>query len=164
MIHFNNRPDSSTLRIPLKVVRTRPRQPLTVVHLCQTFVGVDTHWWGGKTVPHTDESCTPCDRAVPLVWKGFVPIAPVADQGRRGLLQITPLVVNQLNDEMMSKDGICGLVARYSRFGNRINSPLTIEILERIKPPTVYSEDRVKAIVAALFRAKTIDDSTLLTK
>lgn len=149
---FKDRPDPALIRRPLKVVRVKPGEPLRVVHLCRVIVGLDTHWFGGSTIACTQTECKACDRDVPIVWKGFVPVGKMSDPTHQALLQITPNVIGTLEQYQLATLGYLGLEVVYERSGSRLNSPLKCKCYSRQAVTETFDRKRVVEIVQALFR------------
>jgi len=151
---LNPLPPDELMLPPLPVIRVKPGKPLCVLFLSEHWCGVDTHWFGGKTVCHSEPECKACDRNVAKIWKGFIPVCDAMAPDRRAILQITPRVVPGLLAAGRDDTGLLGLKAVFERIGILNNSPLRVVTYGVHQVPATYGPQRVFGIVQALFGEK----------
>lgn len=152
-------PQAEYLVRPLPLIRTKPKAVLDVVFLAHKWVGIETHYFGGHTIRHKERECKACDRNVPRIWKGFIPVHLSSDSNRRGLLQFTPRVVTALLDGASDGGSVLGMRSLFSRTGDRVNSPLKCLVIGWLEPSEVYSQERCESLVRAIFNERAWDKS-----
>lgn len=52
--------------------RTPEAAALEGIITCETVVGCDTHYWGGRTLPCESPNCDACNNAMPYRWHAYV--------------------------------------------------------------------------------------------
>lgn len=145
-------PPAEDLKQPLQVIRPKAEKPLNTILLSESWVGIYTHWWGGKTIRCPDDVCRACDRNVPRMWKGFIPVSDGVNRDSKALLQFTGRCVSKLSEHVRDPGGLLGARVLWTRIGKAVNSPLRCEVMGWADVRIAYSEDRVADIVCALFR------------
>ena len=54
------------------LVRTPIDAPITAVVTSPDFIGCDTHFWGGRTVPCERPDCPACNSGMPFRWHAYL--------------------------------------------------------------------------------------------
>lgn len=72
MPRYSNSPPADGRGQSLPLRRCPPRGQLVAVITCDDLLGCPTHFYGGRTVPHEEENCTPCDEGISWRWHGYV--------------------------------------------------------------------------------------------
>lgn len=83
-----------------------------------------------------------------------MPFVLVADRLKGGLLVVTPLAVNAVEDHEHEKRGFYGLKVEYSRKGPHVNSPMTADVVGYSDPGRIYTTARVESVVRAVMGVK----------
>jgi hypothetical protein len=155
---FENMPPEPELVRPLPIVRPKPDKPMHTVLLAEHWVGLYTHWFGEKTIACGGDECKACERNVPRIWKGFIPVCDAYNPDTKVLLQFTPRCVAILLDYESVEHGFFGARVIWSRIGNRKNAPLSCAFVGWTKAIKRYSEFDLQDIVSSIFRDKVQND------
>jgi len=148
----NSPPTDHTL--PLPIVRAKPNEPLEAIVCNREFVGVETHYIGGRTILHSnEEGCIGCRDNMTPRWQGYV-IVQSTRAKRFAVLQFTPIVGHTLSRAAGGANGLLGVMIRIRRLGNRINSPLECEITGYESEANEFPVYRLESIVRKLFGEK----------
>jgi len=147
----NSTPPKDQQRHVTPVIRCRPGRPLRVIHLSEAFFGVMTHWDGKRTVycPGPN-NCHLCSHQVAL-WKGYACVRQW-DSQTVGILQVTPLVWETLNQALVGRESMTGLKGIYTRLGKELNSPLALQTCGFSDVDKSFSFDETSSLVKRIFR------------
>jgi len=63
---------TSAKHMGFDLVRTPIDQPLRAIITAADFVGCDTHFWGGRTVPCERPDCPACGQGMPYRWHAYI--------------------------------------------------------------------------------------------
>jgi hypothetical protein len=151
-MNHQDMPPATDMVKPLPLIRPQAEKPLNTILMAEGWVGVFTHWWGGKTVLHDETECRACDRNIAKLWKGFIPVCDAFQRDRIALLQFTGRCCVTLLDHKRESGGLLGARVLWTRVGKQKNSPLRCEVMgwADVKDPFTYT--RTSEIVAAIFR------------
>jgi len=72
MLNFSNVPPTDPRGTALPLVRTPAFKPLVATITSTDLVGCPTHFYHGRTVPHDDEDCAPCNAGMPWRWHAWL--------------------------------------------------------------------------------------------
>lgn len=159
MIDFSKRPPAEQQRVPIGILRVRPRRPVKVVHLSTWFYGMMSHYVNNRTVYCPGpETCPYCDSQGAL-WKGHSVVREF-NSDKIALLQITPYAYSFLEPAFSKRESIAGLVAVYHRKGEEKNSPLVAQTHGYVSTDRQFSFEETAAFVKRIFKANI--DHTLL--
>ncbi|GAG70674.1 unnamed protein product [marine sediment metagenome] len=149
---FHEDAPASEITKPLPLIRPKAEKPLNTIILAKRWVGLYTHWWGGKTVRCPDTGCRACDRNIARIWKGFIPVCDAFMMSSVALLQFTGRCTVTLNENKRDPGGLLGSRVLWTRIGKAINSPLRCELIGWADVKECYTYERTCDIVAAVFR------------
>jgi len=136
----------------LPVIRAKPGTPLHLLLGCRAYRGVKTHYWNTRTVVCTDAAnCAGCMGGQSARWQGYIPVFST-DQERRGLLQFTPTIVEEISARSDDTLGLLGLRICLTRLGPRNNSPLHCTVTGRSAIDQCFTVDELEMILLRLFR------------
>jgi len=159
MNEFSKRPPAEQQRVPIGILRVRPRRPIKVVHLSTWFYGMMTHYVNNRTVYCPGpESCPYCSSQGAL-WKGHSVVREF-DSEKIALLQITPYAYSCLEPAFGKRESIAGLVALYFRKGQEKNSQLMAQTHGYVSVGRTFSFDQTAEFVKRIFKENV--DHTLL--
>lgn len=149
---FSSEP-SSVDRSPMDIIVCGAKQHVDAVILTRALTGLDTHWWGGRTIAHLkDDDCPPCQANYAPVWKGFF-VGLCQRTGNKGLVMVTAGAYENLAIHAQSERGLFGLRVVVSRVGTRSNSPMRIATYGRADDckefPLKAQENMIRRIFAA---------------
>ncbi|GAG62728.1 unnamed protein product [marine sediment metagenome] len=105
---FHEDAPASEITKPLPLIRPKAEKPLNTIILAKRWVGLYTHWWGGKTVRCPDTGCRACDRNIARIWKGFIPVCDAFMMSSVALLQFTGRCTVTLNENKRDPGGLLG--------------------------------------------------------
>lgn len=71
---FSSEPPADPRGQSLELKRCPPGAPLGGIITCHDVVGCPTHFWGGRTVPHEETDCEPCQEGIKWLWHGYVSV------------------------------------------------------------------------------------------
>jgi hypothetical protein len=72
MLQFDASPPTDPNGQPLPIRRTPPTGSLIAVVTSKTLIGTSTHFYGGRTVPCTHETCEACQDGTPYRWHAYL--------------------------------------------------------------------------------------------
>lgn len=105
-----------------KVIRVQPGSPLRVTLACRSYVGCDTHYWGGHTIAcPMNRDCKACQAGLMPVWGGFI-FCTAWNNDRVGLLSLTPVVAANMQLRIEGTMGLLGMKVALSRKTKAANS------------------------------------------
>lgn len=149
-------------RHPLNILRVRAGTPLRCISLAENYVGVWLHYLNGsKLVCRGLPDCKGCLANFKPQWEGFLPVQEEEPKRGVALLALTPLCVRPLR-ACMTDNGIYGCRLALRREGNRNNSPLSLLVYGRADPEIVFTDLRVRQIVAQIHKVDLDDNGDMV--
>lgn len=126
---------------------------ISFVSICQQYVGLYTHWYGGHTVACSKpDDCACCDRGTRREFKAYLAAEPERGETQT-IIQITHTCTLALHRFLSRSGGILGLRIKLERAGKADTSMLQISmhgfvtVKEQIKPV------RLEKMLARVFAA-----------
>lgn len=157
MIRFTECP-TTDLEAP-KLMRVRPGPPLEVQLLNKTYVGIDTHYWGGHTIACPgEETCKACHDGLISVFSGFI-FVQYWDGGRVALLALTPVMCANVTMRINSGHSLLGMKVRFSRKTKEPNSGVLTTFHGWSKLLDSQSQERLIMRVRIIFKDYVIQNS-----
>lgn len=155
-MRFVNEPETDQT-LPLPMLRARPNQPLDCICATQSYVGLNTHYLGGRTIDCSGEpECLGCCANMLPRWQGYIIVQSVKDK-RHAVLQFTPFVAGVLSQTNWAGSGLLGTVIRLTRLGPRVNSPLECKVTGFSEDVKEYSVYRLTQLIEQLFGIRSFD-------
>lgn len=135
-----------------QVIRVRPGPALRINLVCRTYVGCDTHYWGGHTIacPMTRD-CKACQAGLMPIWGGFI-FCTAWNHDRVGLLALTPVVASTLTQRIEGQMGLLGMKVALSRKTKAANSNIITMFHGYDEDVTEEFETRLISRVRVLFK------------
>lgn len=72
MVEFSPEPRSGSEAVTLRVVRVGSDRPIKGYVTSETWVGCETHFAGGRTVPCEQKQCEVCSSGTPPRWHAYL--------------------------------------------------------------------------------------------
>jgi hypothetical protein len=138
------------------IVRAKPGIYLRVTCMSRTWFGVNTHYANGRTVLCLgDLKCHCCSEGLIPRWQGYLAVLSPTS-GNYGLCQITPNVLDALDECKRSDVGLVGARLCFSRASSRPNSALRV-LFEGFDPSvTEYSMQELQTKLHRIFVANSM--------
>lgn len=149
---FYDQPPEAEMLKPLPLIRPQAGKPLNTIIQSETWAGVYTHWWGGKTVQCGADNCRACERNIARLWKGFVVVADSFNTDNIAVLQFTGRCCRTLIEHKRDCSGVLGARVLWTRIGKQRNSPLRCEVMGWAHVESPYGHSRLCDVVSAIFR------------
>jgi len=92
------------------------------------WIGLYTHWHGGRTVPCRRQRCKPCEEKLGRRWGGFIGLWNPRS-GSQVLWHFPPGVVPTLTAALKQRGTVRGLEAVILRTNARPNGPVLLRLL-----------------------------------
>lgn len=110
---FSNEPPADPRGQSLELKRCPPGAPLTGIITCPDVVGCPTHYWGGRTIPHEQEDCEPCQEGIAWHWHGYVSVYQTQLK-LHFMLEMTARCVEPLTDYRKANPSLrgCSIIAQ----------------------------------------------------
>ena len=120
---FVHHPETDTLYC-FPIVRPRPRNPLSFTIVTREWRGLNTHWFGGKTVGCCQPAmCEACEVNVKKTWQGHL-LGVRHEDDQLILVIFTGPVVAFLKGISRPKAQLVGAAVRLTRMGGRNTGPI----------------------------------------
>ena len=143
--------ERSSMAMP--IVRARPNKPIKCVIACRQWVGVETHYSNGRTVMCPGmNTCTVCRIGSIPRWQGYL-FVKLSECGNNALIQITPNVLDKLDQVRHPIRGLLGLRCIFSRAGQRINGPLVVYTYGRDETTTELQKRHLEQCLLRILEA-----------
>jgi len=161
MINWSSRPANLKTGASYPLIRCKPDDRRRWVILSREIVGLDTHYWKGRTVPHVKQDCPACADKRPFRWYGF--LACLSPGWTKVVHEITPSVCEAL--EIYAKDHgtIRGSVIEMRRTRGKVNGRI-IATLKPIEGVPVEQLPEPHDVIPLLFRLWEVQEHTQLPK
>lgn len=119
----------------VELMRISPLTPLRAFIVSNEFVGVETHFIGGRTLPciGRKNGCTCADGTVSTRWKGYLGVEMPAT-GRLALVELTKKGLESCPEILAKNGALRGFRITIARTHKNKNSPQRIE-LESMRMP-----------------------------
>lgn len=126
-IPTSHRPADSELRTSYRIVRAPSTGELTGIVLSHEIYGCDTHYFRGRTRPHTDPLCEACDEGAGKRWQGY--LALLTHKTRDLVLfEFTAAAAAPLCEYFDHNKGLDGANIRAYRTSTKANARVVIRI------------------------------------
>lgn len=109
-------------RVRYDLVRPPAGRSLIGTILSVRLLGLDLHYWGGRTVPHTEPACRACDAKNRRDWHNFFFLWD-RTTGIIRIVQITDGPVAQFDEFQANHGSLRGASCKLFRHGKKDNSP-----------------------------------------
>jgi len=136
---------------PLPIVVVKHNNPLRGKIICQDWVGVRTHWWGGHTI-----ACCGTDNCPACESQGWVKKYYLAFEGLKSaaqvLVMLTPLAAEMIVSQRCRTSGFLGCEMVVSRSAARNTSPMQAKITGFHPGTRDFGTSRLQRVVTRIFR------------
>jgi hypothetical protein len=126
MIELDNVLSNDPKGQPLQIRRVPPNRPTHCVATSTALVVVRTHFWGGRTVPHDNEHCQPCNEGCPTREHAYT-AAYCHNTAFHFLLELTYTAARNLQDYVAEHGTLRGCEITAERWHGKANSRIIIE-------------------------------------
>jgi len=151
-MQFTKAPPTSTAP-SYKIVVCKADQPLSFVSVCDQYVGLITHWWGGHTVAcEYPEFCEACNRSIRKDFKSYLAVESV-EFGTRVIVQITHACCLELARYLEYPRGLLGLKMRLSRATKADTSMLQVATFGFQEVAHPVTAEQLEQTMARVFAA-----------
>lgn len=149
-MHFVNEP-TVVEASPMEIIVVGAKQRVDAVILTASLAGVQTHWYGGRTIACCGtDNCPACQSNFAPVWKGYM-VAYGMKSGNKAILMVTGGAYENLGQHVQHENGLFGLRVVISRAGTRRNSPMTLATFGRCTEYPQYPDKALFAMVRRIF-------------
>jgi hypothetical protein len=137
----------------LNILRARPGNPLKAVIVSRMWRGLETHWYGGRTIRCPKEGvCRACSEGCAKRWIAYVAVRGF-DNEIRALAGLTPPCCEQLRTFVREPNGLLGARVVFHRAGRKANSLLEVSLYGWCDEIEEMPMSRLEETLALIFRA-----------
>lgn len=124
-VNFRSTPNKKTKARKYDILRTPAKGIGNLVLLGEGFRWQELHYWRGKSVPHNDHWCEPCEFDCDLRERGYIAATP---NGRIDIqiLEVTDQCADEIADATARFTTLRGLVVGLGRKEEKANGKLRI--------------------------------------
>lgn len=126
MLYLSDRVPANADGQPLPIRRTPISGAIVATITTPSFVGTNTHFWGGRTTPCTPPNCDACDSGCPFRWHAYIAAIEFA-KNSQFLFECTSSAAEQLEAYIRDHGTLRGCTFRASRASKRQNARVIIE-------------------------------------
>jgi hypothetical protein len=126
-IPTNSRPPEDLQRTSYRILRAPPQGELTGLSLSPAIHGVMTHYHMGRTRPHTEPCCLPCEEGQAPRWQGYLALLLTRSRDLC-LLEFTAAPTAPLLEYFDHHGTLRGAQLTSYRMGNRPNGRVCIRV------------------------------------
>lgn len=98
-----------------------------LIALNPRHVGVELHFWQGRSFPHLKEGCPACAAKNVATWKGYLGVWNPATR-LSGILEFTLGCVSALDAHFLARGTCRGATLQIKRNGNKANGKLSLTV------------------------------------
>lgn len=140
-MNWTNRPPEGEYSDAYRLIRVPATTPIMGIVTSADIIGTQTHFWRGRTRPHTQTHCEACEAGNEPRWHGYVSIMGTKT-GEHAILELTPTTVKTIEKWIAEHGSIRGATIIASRLGKKING----RILVQLKPTIDQARELPKPI------------------
>lgn len=122
-----NRPADTELRTSYRIVRAPTTGELNGMVLNREIYGCDTHYFHGRTRPHTEPICEACDEGAGKRWQGYLGLLLTKTRDLV-LFEFTAAAAAPLVEYFEHNKGLDGAMIRAYRTSTKANARVVIRI------------------------------------
>jgi hypothetical protein len=122
-----SRPADAELRTSYRIVRAPTTGELSGLVLNQEIYGCDTHYFHGRTRPHTEPICEACDEGAGKRWQGYLGLLLTKSRDLV-LFEFTAAAAAPLVEYYEHNRGLNGAMIRAYRTSMKANARVVIRI------------------------------------
>ncbi len=138
-IEWVPRPDETQQSPGYKLMRCPADKKLGFICYSRAIIGVNVHFWKGRTNPCTGEDCRACDDKSPYRWRGYLcgahPKSKIV-----AAIEITGGCIDPIDDYGKTYGSIRGAIIMLERMSNRANGAVKLTIERSDWPPETLPE------------------------
>jgi len=139
MLELQSTPPPDPNGQPLPIRRTPAKGAIVGVVTSKTLLGTSTHYYGGRTVPCTHETCEPCRDGTPYRWHAYLSAYDLQKK-LHYLFECTAAAAASFVKYASEHETLRGCVFQAKRSSTRMNARVEIEChvytgAERELPP-----------------------------
>jgi hypothetical protein len=126
MATWTPRPTNGAQSQPFRIHRVKPGAGSKGVIVSYDVIGTELHFWKGRSVPCTGNTCTACQSGQQPRWKGYVQVLAAATNVVV-ICELTDRCVPAIDEAKRIHGSLRGLGVHIRRANARVNGPLEIE-------------------------------------
>ena len=123
--YWADRPDTVNEEQHFQIMRTPPGGQMRGVITTDDYVGVNLHYYRGRSTPCRKNSCEACEAGHRPRWTGYVLLMSIKTR-KVNIFEFTQRAWNAFNQVRAVKGSLRGVELIASRLGKRDNGPLTV--------------------------------------
>lgn len=126
MLQFDSTPPPDPNGQPLPIKRTPAKGTLIAIVTSKSLLGTSTHYYGGRTVPCTHETCEPCREGTPFRWHAYLSAYSIPHK-LHFLFECTAAAADQFVRYAAEHETLRGCAFRAQRSSTRMNARVEID-------------------------------------
>lgn len=172
IIPTSSAPPDDQLRTSYRIIRTPAQGELQGLILSQAIYGTDTHYFHGRTRPHTEPCCEACDGGQAKRWQGYLAIL-LTKARDLVLFEFTAPASAPLVEYQAHNNSLRGAIMRAYRNSPKANARVTIRLergdIDLYSPPPapdvkdilnrIWAVDRLIAHETARYKQRLADQN-----
>lgn len=133
-------PTEDPSHIGWKIVRAPANGTMKLIVYSSDILGLDTHYYLGRTGPHRNFNCIACKFLTPIRWKGYL-LCQDGKTGNNTILEFTAPAAKALDEAKKQFGTMRGLQIHVERAGPKANSRVQILVKGSITLPAEACPD-----------------------
>jgi hypothetical protein len=127
-VEWSDSPDTLRRTDSVAILRAGTGATPALIVLSERVLGVELHWWQGRSTPHIKGKCPACEAKRPAVWKGYIAVYNPKTHVVN-ILEITPCCIDPLSVYRQAFGTLRGGLLTLSRSNTKKNGRLTATIM-----------------------------------
>ena len=128
-ISWTNGPPDDAREMAWPMLRVPAKGMSGLIILSQEMLGTCTHYFGGRTVPHSDQGCRACDEQNQKRWHGYLAVwHPKA--AKKAILEITDAAADTIKKVYATRKTLRSLSIAGQRRPVKPNGTLIVQLIE----------------------------------
>ena len=126
--------------------------PIKAILICQEWVGVRTHWYGGHTIACCGtENCKACEAGQLWVKKLYI-AAKSPTSGNSAILMLTPVACSLIRPHLSRSSGCLGCEVVIGRAAKRNTAPMTATVVDYHPSTEDFGLQRLERVIRRIFK------------
>lgn len=126
-MELSERPSGPPTARVLDLVRCPPKGGLRGMITSPKILGIETHYWGGKTVPCGGSLCQACEEQQPARWHGYCGLL-TPQPSRHVIVEITLQACEEIWRWEELNGEILGMKLSLARRADRVNGKILVQV------------------------------------
>lgn len=153
-VEWSDSPNELRRTDAVAILRAGTGSTPALIVLSERVVGVELHWWQGRTTPHIKGNCPACEAKRPAVWKGYLAVYNPKTHVVN-ILEITPCCIDPLATYRQAFGTLKGGLLTLTRSNTKKNGRLTATITpSNIAPNSLPPCPPVQAALVHMWAAR----------